>query len=94
MHGLITRETSVTSLTNADDTVLTAESHHNLQNLVTQINSRGKECELLKNITTTKAKVISREEKEPTENRNTNGKTLERETKFVYLAHIITDYGK
>ena len=94
MPGLKINGKIINNLRYADDTVLLAESEHELQSLIDQVNKSSNEYGLDINIQKTKTMIISKDTEEQEPNINIHGEKLQQVKHYQYLGHIVTNDGR
>ena len=78
----------------ADDTALLTLCTTDLQDLVTEINNKGKPYGMEVNIKKTTTMVASKKQPVPKANITIDGTPIEQVTNMVYLGHMVSDNGK
>ena len=94
MPGLKINGKIINNLRYADDTVLLAESEHELQRLIDQVDKSSKEYGLDINIQKTKTMVISKDTEEQEINISIHGEKLQQVKHYQYLGHMVTNDGR
>lgn len=92
--GLNINGRTINNLRYADDTVLLAESEHELQELMTQVNHTSQEYGLEINTEKTQTMIISKTNDHPLLNIQVNGEMLKQVKSYLYLGHLITEDGR
>ena len=94
MKGVIVGGSNINNNRYADDTALLTLCTTDLQDLVTEINNKGKPYGMEVNIKKTKTMVASKKQPVQKANITIDGTPIEQVTNMVYLGHMVSDNGK
>ncbi|NSM56165.1 hypothetical protein HET73_00315 [Wolbachia endosymbiont of Atemnus politus] len=92
--GIVVGGRNITNLRYADDTVLISDSFENLQNLLDEVNSRGKNFGLQINYKKTKSMIISKSKLVSSSPLIADENKIENVSSYIYLGHCISSDGR